>query len=300
MPQRAATIESLPAAFAMVKAMQAQGLDWGEGYRPLVRQALAEIIETEMSAAVDRRLESLEAEDDADRRNGYYRRSLLTNSATSSFSLRAPAATARPKWRAPTPGASPSAGAKPTPPQSLACATISTSFSPASATRRPPSEGRCGQPTPSNAGSQRSAAEPGPWAYFRTQPQSTVFSSLSSPMKTKSRESQPFSPRHITCDVTHGRNSSRSRCVWGVRRCDGFPSPPLGGGGWRFRSARQRGRRGGSILSEVQIALHGLPGQQPGRTGGRPGGLSHHGRASGNHRSRNSRHPRGRSSGGHS
>ena len=78
MPQRAATIESLPAAFAMVKAMQAQGLDWGEGYRPLVRQALAEIIETEMSAAVDRRLESLEAEDDADRRNGYYRRSLLT------------------------------------------------------------------------------------------------------------------------------------------------------------------------------------------------------------------------------
>ena len=61
---------------------------------------------------------------------------------------------------------------------------------------------RCGQPTPSNAGSQRSAAEPGPWAYFRTQPQSTVFSSLSSPMKTKSRESQPFSPRHITCDVT--------------------------------------------------------------------------------------------------
>ena len=78
MPQRAATIESLPAAFAMVKAMQAQGLDWGEGYRPLGRQALAEIIETEMSAAVDRWLESLEAEDDADRRNGYYRRSLLT------------------------------------------------------------------------------------------------------------------------------------------------------------------------------------------------------------------------------
>ncbi len=78
MPQRAATIESLPAAFAMVKAMQAQGRDWGEGYRPLGRQALAEIIETEMSAAVDRWLESLEAEDDADRRNGYYRRSLLT------------------------------------------------------------------------------------------------------------------------------------------------------------------------------------------------------------------------------
>jgi hypothetical protein len=78
MPQRAATIESLPAAFEAVKAMQAEGLDWGEGYRPLGRQALAEIIETEMAAAVDRHLEGLEAEDAADRRNGYYRRSLLT------------------------------------------------------------------------------------------------------------------------------------------------------------------------------------------------------------------------------
>ena len=78
MPQRAATIESLPAAFEVVKAMRADGLDWGEGYRPLGRQALAEIIEGEMAAAVDRWLESLEAEDDADRRNGYYRRSLLT------------------------------------------------------------------------------------------------------------------------------------------------------------------------------------------------------------------------------
>jgi putative transposase len=77
MPQRAATIRSLPAAFEVVKAKQADGLDWGEGYRRLGRQALAEIIETEM-AAVDRHLESLEAEDAADRRNGCYRRGLLT------------------------------------------------------------------------------------------------------------------------------------------------------------------------------------------------------------------------------
>ena len=76
MPQRAATIESLAAAFEVVKAMRADGLDWGEGYRPLGR-ALAEIIETEMAAAVDRHLEGLEAEDAADRRNGYYRRSLM-------------------------------------------------------------------------------------------------------------------------------------------------------------------------------------------------------------------------------
>ena len=37
MPQRAATIESLPAAFAMVKAMQAQGLE-GEATRGRQRE----------------------------------------------------------------------------------------------------------------------------------------------------------------------------------------------------------------------------------------------------------------------
>ncbi len=45
MPQHAATIESLPMAFEMVKEMQADGLEWGEDYRPLGRQALAEIIQ---------------------------------------------------------------------------------------------------------------------------------------------------------------------------------------------------------------------------------------------------------------
>jgi len=39
MPQ-AVTIRSLPRAFAMVKGMQAQGLEWGEGYRDLGRDAL--------------------------------------------------------------------------------------------------------------------------------------------------------------------------------------------------------------------------------------------------------------------
>ena len=103
MPRRAATIESLPAAFEVVKAMQADGLDWGEGYRRLGRQALAEIIETEMAAAVDRRPEGLGAEDAADRSNGYYRRSLLTELGDIELSVPR-AATARPKWCAPTPG----------------------------------------------------------------------------------------------------------------------------------------------------------------------------------------------------
>lgn len=78
MSQRAATITSLAMAFEVVKAMQAEGLDWGEGYRPLGRQALEEIIEDQMAAAVERHLDQLAADDAADRRNGYYRRHLLT------------------------------------------------------------------------------------------------------------------------------------------------------------------------------------------------------------------------------
>ena len=78
MPQQAATIESLPVAFEVVKAMQAEGLEWGEGYRPLGRQALAAIIEERMDEAVDAWLDRLGIEDEPDRRNGHYRRRLLT------------------------------------------------------------------------------------------------------------------------------------------------------------------------------------------------------------------------------
>lgn len=78
MSQQAATIESLPMAFEFVKAMRADGLDWGEGYRPVARQALAEIIEGQMAAAVDRYVEQLDRDAPADRRNGHYKRHLLT------------------------------------------------------------------------------------------------------------------------------------------------------------------------------------------------------------------------------
>jgi transposase-like protein len=78
MPQQAATITNLPIAFEVVKAMQADGLDWDEGYRPIGRQALEKIIEAQMAAAVERYLQQLEADDVADRRNGTYRRHLLT------------------------------------------------------------------------------------------------------------------------------------------------------------------------------------------------------------------------------
>jgi hypothetical protein len=40
MSQRAATIESLPVAFEVVKAMQGDNLEWGEDYRLLARQAV--------------------------------------------------------------------------------------------------------------------------------------------------------------------------------------------------------------------------------------------------------------------
>lgn len=78
MPQRAATIESLPLALEIVKEMQCEGLDWGEGYRPLGRQALAAIIEGRMDEAVDIWLDSLDGCAMRDRRNGHYPRRLLT------------------------------------------------------------------------------------------------------------------------------------------------------------------------------------------------------------------------------
>ena len=78
MPQHAATIESLPMAFEVVKEMQADGLEWGEGYRPLGRQALVEIIQGQMAKAVDYWLDSLDGCAMRDRRNGTYPRHLLS------------------------------------------------------------------------------------------------------------------------------------------------------------------------------------------------------------------------------
>lgn len=65
-------------AFEVVKAMRADGLEWGEGYRPLGRRALASIIEGRMDEAIDGWLDGLSADDEPDRRNGHYRRHLLT------------------------------------------------------------------------------------------------------------------------------------------------------------------------------------------------------------------------------
>ena len=58
MPQTA-TIKSLPAAFRMMKAMQAEDIEWGEDYRGAARQALAELLEGRMAATIDRHLERI-------------------------------------------------------------------------------------------------------------------------------------------------------------------------------------------------------------------------------------------------
>jgi len=62
----------------MLKTMQAQGLEWGDGYRPLARQAIVKIIESRMAEAVDAHLERMAELDVVDRRNGSYSRHLLT------------------------------------------------------------------------------------------------------------------------------------------------------------------------------------------------------------------------------
>jgi putative transposase len=77
MPQ-AVTIRSLPRALELVKGMQAQGLEWGEGYRGLAREALAGILASQMRQSIDDHLDRMAELDQADRRNGSYRRHLLT------------------------------------------------------------------------------------------------------------------------------------------------------------------------------------------------------------------------------
>jgi transposase-like protein len=77
MPQTA-TIKSLPVAFGMLKAMQAEGVEWGEDYRASARRTLAELLEGRMGQLIDEHLERMAELGQADRRNGSYARWLLT------------------------------------------------------------------------------------------------------------------------------------------------------------------------------------------------------------------------------
>jgi len=77
MPQTA-TIRSLPGAFRMMKAIQAEGVEWGEDYRQGARQAVAELLRGRMDQLIDEHLERMAELGQADRRNGCYTRWLLT------------------------------------------------------------------------------------------------------------------------------------------------------------------------------------------------------------------------------
>jgi transposase-like protein len=62
----------------MMKAMQAQGIEWGEDYRFAAGSALKEVLEGRMAAGIDRHLAEMAERGAADRRNGTYRRWLMT------------------------------------------------------------------------------------------------------------------------------------------------------------------------------------------------------------------------------
>ena len=73
-----ATIKSLPRAFRMMKAMQSDGIEWGDDYRHAGAAALKDVLEGQMANRIDRHLDEMAARAAADRRNGSYRRWLMT------------------------------------------------------------------------------------------------------------------------------------------------------------------------------------------------------------------------------
>ncbi len=77
MPQ-SATIKSIPRALRMMKAMRADEIEWGEDYRGAAADAFKGVLAGRMDAAVDHHLAQIAARGEADRRNGSYRRHLLT------------------------------------------------------------------------------------------------------------------------------------------------------------------------------------------------------------------------------
>ena len=74
MPQTA-TIKRLPAAFRMMKSMQAECVEWGEDYRQGARDAVAALLRGRTDQLIDEHLERMAELGQADRRNGCYRKS---------------------------------------------------------------------------------------------------------------------------------------------------------------------------------------------------------------------------------
>jgi transposase-like protein len=61
-----------------MEEMQAQDIEWGEDYRHAAAAALKDVLEDRMAGGVDRHLEEMARRAVADRRNGSYRRWLMT------------------------------------------------------------------------------------------------------------------------------------------------------------------------------------------------------------------------------
>jgi hypothetical protein len=99
------TIRSLPAAFAMMKAMEAEGAEWGEDYRAGARQALAGLLEGRMDQLIDEHLERMAELGQADRRNGCYRRWLLTELGDLELAVARTRTFRRSRWCGPMLGA---------------------------------------------------------------------------------------------------------------------------------------------------------------------------------------------------
>jgi transposase-like protein len=76
--QQMAAVRSVRQVVRMLKHMDLQAPEWGD-YREAGRQALAEVIQERMHGLLGNRLAELAAAGVADRRNGAYRRDLLTS-----------------------------------------------------------------------------------------------------------------------------------------------------------------------------------------------------------------------------
>ena len=110
MPQ-AATIKSLPRAFRMMKTCRRKGSNGARITAAPAPSPLKDVLEGRMAAGVDRHLDEMAERGAADRRNGSYRRWLMTELGEIELSVRARGAGARSRWCAPTPGARPTSTA---------------------------------------------------------------------------------------------------------------------------------------------------------------------------------------------
>ena len=70
-------VRSLPQAYRIIKEMHLYG-DEESDYRSLARESLSKILEERMRDRIDKHLEGMAFRDEEDRRNGYFRRHLLT------------------------------------------------------------------------------------------------------------------------------------------------------------------------------------------------------------------------------